>query len=147
VKANYRGLHATIKNDEWGFILANFQSMIPFSPESFVLPVLVEQVFYADAHGEPGWKIVLREVRGKRIFQTVGVPEASGIFALGQDVDHEGLCPPREVPKEDPRPSRTGRNLRRQEAFGPFQEEDVVFDRDVGGSGSSSEDDEVKGQD
>ena len=147
VKANYRGPNATIKTDEWGFTLANFQSMIPFGPESFALPVHVEQVFYAHASGEPGWKIVLRkEVRGKRIFQSVEVVEETGIFAPGQDDDHVALRPPGEVPEQDPCPRRTGRNLRRQEAFGHFQEEDVVFDRDVGASGSSSDDDEDAGQ-
>ena len=54
VKANYRGPNVTIKNDEWGFTLTNFHSMIPFGLESFTLPVHVEQVFYADASGEPG---------------------------------------------------------------------------------------------
>jgi hypothetical protein len=37
---------------------------------------------------------------------------------------------------------RTGRNLRREDAFGPFQEENIVFDRDVGGSGTSSSDED-----
>ena len=83
-----------------------------------------------------------KEVRGKRIFQSVGVAEESGTFAPGQDDDHEALRPPREVPEEDPRPPKTGRNLHHQEAFGPFQEEDVVFDRDVGASRSSSDDEE-----
>lgn len=143
VKANYRGPNATIKKDEWGFTLANFHSMIPFGPESFALPVHIEQVFYANASREPGWKIVLRkEVRGKRIFESVGVAEEAGIFAPGQDDDYEALRPPQEMPEHDPLPRRAGRNLRREEAFGPFQEEDVVFDRDVGASGSSSDDDE-----
>jgi hypothetical protein len=109
--------------------------------------VHVEQVFYADAYGEPGWKLVLRkEVRGKRIFQNVGVSDEGGIFAQGQDIDHEGLRPPREVPEVDPHPNRVGRTLRRHEAFGPLLEEDVLFDRDVGASGSSSDKDEGEGK-
>ena len=143
VKANYRGPNATIKNNEWDFTLANFQPMIPFGPESFALPIHVEQIFYADVSRELGWKIVLRkEVRGKHIFQSMGVAEESSIFVPGQDDDHEALHPPWEVPEQDPHPCRMGRILRHQEAFGPFQEEDVVFDRDVGASRSSSDDEE-----
>jgi hypothetical protein len=145
VQANYWGANATIRNDQWDFAMANFQSLIPFGPESFALPIHVEQVFYADTHGEPGWKLVLqKEVKEKRIFLNVGVLEENGMFVLGQDFDHDGLRPPRQVPKEDLLP--TSRNLCRDEAFGPLQEEHVVFNRDVGASGSSSDDEEDVGQ-
>jgi hypothetical protein len=96
----------------------------------------VDQVFFCDAHDEPGWKLVLqKEIRAKRIFQSVGVVEDEGMFHTGRDADHE-------VPEFDPPPMRTGRNLRREDAFGPFQEENIVFDRDVGGSGTSSSDED-----
>jgi hypothetical protein len=132
-----------VKKDRWGFMLANFQSQIPFGPKSFALLVHVDQVFFCDAHDEPGWKLVLRkEVRGKRIFQTVGAAQDEGMFHIGQDEDHEGLRPRTDVPEFDLPPVRIGRNLRRQDAFGPFGEENIVFDRDVGGSGSSSSDED-----
>jgi hypothetical protein len=140
MKANYRGLHATIKNDEWGFIMAYFQSMIPFSPKSFVLPVHLEQVFYANAYVEPDWKIVLcKEVLGKHLSNWEGT---WGIKYLCSRIRYwsQGLRLPQKVPEEDPRPSKTGRNLRHHEAFGPFQEEDV------GALGTSSKDNEAKGQ-
>jgi hypothetical protein len=132
-----------VKTDRWRFTLANFQSQIPFGPESFALPVHVDQVFFCDAHDEPGWKLVLRkEIRGKQIFQSVGAVDDEGMFHTGRDADHEGLTPCTEVPEFDPPPMRTGRNLRREDAFGPFQEENIVFDRDVGGSGTSSSDED-----
>jgi hypothetical protein len=52
-KANYRGPLATTKKDKWGFTLANFNSMVPFGPEAFVLPTHVDQVFYCDARRDP----------------------------------------------------------------------------------------------
>jgi hypothetical protein len=84
----------TVKKDKWGFTMANFESQIPFGPESFALLVHVEQVFFCNAHDEPGWKVVLRkEIRGKRIFQSVGVAEDRGMFQPSEDADHEGLRP------------------------------------------------------
>lgn len=140
VKANYRGNAATIKKDRWGFTVANFARLIPLGPESFALPMHVAQVFYSDARGEPGWKIVLRkEVRGKRVHENVGVEEAAGIFDAGMDGDHEGLRPPAVVFEENPDPSRTGRNIQREDAFAEWIEEpNAVYDGNVGDAGSSS---------
>jgi hypothetical protein len=53
-KANYRGPHATIRKDKWGFTLANFDSMLPLSPEAFALPAHITQVIYCDARELPG---------------------------------------------------------------------------------------------
>jgi len=35
VKANYRGRNAIVKKDEWGFTVAKFRTLIPYSYESF----------------------------------------------------------------------------------------------------------------
>jgi hypothetical protein len=53
IKANYTGQEAMVKMDKWGFILANFESIIPLGPESFVLPMHVDQVLYVDARESP----------------------------------------------------------------------------------------------
>ena len=45
VKANYRGVNATVRRDRWGFRLANFQSCEHFGKESLVFPKHCEQVF------------------------------------------------------------------------------------------------------
>jgi hypothetical protein len=52
----------------------------------------VDQVFFCDAHDEPGWKLVLcKEVRGKQIFQSVGATQEEGMFQTDEDDDHESL--------------------------------------------------------
>jgi hypothetical protein len=84
--------------------------------------------------------VLRKEVRGKRIFQNVGVAEDQGMFQTGADADHEGLRAAADVPEVDPPARQTGRNLCRQEAMGHFEEENRVFDRDIGESGSSSSD-------
>ena len=45
VKANYRGVHATIKTDRWGFTLANFDTLSGLGSESFAFPIQCDQVF------------------------------------------------------------------------------------------------------
>jgi hypothetical protein len=78
---NYRGQNATVKNDKWGFTFANFEPQIPFGPKSIALPVHVDQVFFCNAHDEPGWKVILKkEIQGKHIFQIVGVSQEQGMF-------------------------------------------------------------------
>jgi hypothetical protein len=61
VKANYTCNSATIKKDEYGFTLVNFNSLIPIFDQSFVFPIHVEQVFSPSDPKERGWKIVLRK--------------------------------------------------------------------------------------
>jgi hypothetical protein len=43
VKVNYNGNNATIKQDEYGFTLVNFGSLIPISNQSFAFPLHVKQ--------------------------------------------------------------------------------------------------------
>jgi hypothetical protein len=46
VKANYNGSSATIKHDEYGFMLVIFSSFIPIVNQSSVLPLHVGHVFF-----------------------------------------------------------------------------------------------------
>jgi hypothetical protein len=103
----------------------------------------VDQVFFCDVHDEPGWKLMLRKkVQGKQIFQSLGTAQDERMFQTSEDDDHEDLRPRTKVPKVDPPPLQSGKTLRIQEAIEPFQEENIVFDRDVGRSGSSSSDED-----
>ena len=44
VKANYKGRKTTVKKNEWGFTIANFNAMVPFGYESFAF--LVPKFFF-----------------------------------------------------------------------------------------------------
>jgi hypothetical protein len=119
--------------------MANFTSRVLFSLESFTFPLHIEQVYYADAHEEPRWRIVLRrEVHGQRISGEDGVAEAEGLFEMGGDVDHEGLLIPKIIIEENRRTLCTGRNIHLKEVFEPTRDDWKFLKRDVGDSGSSS---------
>ena len=53
VQAISNGPGATMKRDDYGFTLVNFNRLIPISAQSFVFPIQVEQVLFSDCHGEP----------------------------------------------------------------------------------------------
>lgn len=141
VKANYRGRNATVKKDEWGFTMANFNSLVPFGYESFAFPRNCDQVFFSDDEDEPGWKVVLRiEVRGRRVDNEMEEEEEAEIFRMGNDNDFEGLNATTAVPETNVDPLTTGRNIRMNDILGEGMEEtSLLFDRDVGES-SSNED-------
>jgi len=42
VVANYEGTNATMKRDDYGFTLVNFEHPIPLSTQSFAFPMHVE---------------------------------------------------------------------------------------------------------
>jgi len=118
VKANYEGNNASIKKDKWGFTLANFRRPIPFGGESCAFPMHVEQVYFVDAREDPGWKIVLhKEIRGRRMYGDYGVNDEDGMFVIGDDTEHEGLCPAPVIAEKNEAPIPTGRILRRDEAL------------------------------
>ena len=48
VMANIVGHNVTMKRDEYGFSLVNFDRLVPLSAEFFAFPLHVEQVFFAD---------------------------------------------------------------------------------------------------
>jgi len=135
VKANYKGRNATIKEDEWGFTLANFGSMVPFGYESLAFPIHCQQVFFSDDEEEPGWKVVLKtEVRGHRIDNEIEEEELE-MFAMGRDSDFEGLRAATEDPESIPEPMEGGRNIEVQQVFNDLGNDDAsLYDRDIGES-------------
>ena len=134
VKANYRR-NATVKKDEWGFTVANFNTMVPYGYESFAFPIHCDQVFFSDEEDEPGWKVVLRtEVRGRRVDSLMEEHDEIPMFAMGADSDFQGLRMPEEVPEINPDPLPSGRNIRLNEVLNEVVGEAVVFDRDLGES-------------
>jgi hypothetical protein len=141
VKANYRWRNATVKKDEWGFTLANFNAMVEYGYESFAFPIHCDQVFFADEEDQPGWKVVLRtEVRGRRVDSEMEEQDEIPMFAMGADSDFEGLRAPEELPEINPDPLPTGRNIRLNEVLNArVQEEADVFDRDLGESSEEGE--------
>jgi hypothetical protein len=141
VKANYRGRNVTVKKDEWGFTVANFNTMVPYGYESFAFPVHCDQVFFSDEEGEPGWKVVLRtEVRGRRVDSEMEEHDEIPMFAMGADSDFQGLRVPEEVPEINPDPLPSGRNVRLNEVLNEEGEEEaVLFDRDLGESSEEGE--------
>jgi hypothetical protein len=141
VKANYRWRNATVKKDEWGFTVANFNAMVEYGYESFAFPVHYDQVFFSDEEDQPGWKVVLRtEVRGRRVDSEMEEQEEIPMFAMGVDSDFEGLRAPEELPEINPDPLPTGRNVRLNEIMNEVVgEEAVAFDRDLGESSEEGE--------
>ena len=141
VKANYRGRNATVKKDEWGFTLANFNTMVSYGYESFAFPVHCDQVFFLDEEDNPGWKVVLRtDVRGRRVDSEMEEHDEYPMFAMGADSNYEGLRAPDEVPEINPEPLPSGRNVRLNEVLNDVVEEEaVLFDRDLGESSEEGE--------
>jgi hypothetical protein len=141
VKANYRGRNATVKKDEWGFTIANFNAMVPFGYESFAFPVHCDQVFFSDVEEEPGWRVVLRtEVRGRRIDSDRTEEEEIPMFAMGSDIDFAGLRAPDIIPETEADPLPTGRDIRLNDILNEvLGEQAVVYDRDVGESSEDGE--------
>ena len=141
VKANYRGTNATVKKDEWGFTMANFNSLITFSYESLAFPKNCDQVFFSDDEDECGWKVVLQtEVRGRRIDNDMEEAKEAEIFRMGANNDFGGLSATSDnvEPDEDPLPTR--RDIDMNDILGEgVDEASLFFDRDVGES--SEEDD------
>jgi hypothetical protein len=66
VVANHERSTTTIKHDEYGFTLVNFEQLIPLLAQSFAFPMHIKQVFFVeDARSPRNWKVVLRmELRG-----------------------------------------------------------------------------------
>jgi hypothetical protein len=48
VVANYKGPATTMKRDEYGFTLVNFERLIPFLVQFFAFPMQINQVFFVD---------------------------------------------------------------------------------------------------
>ena len=116
VKANYRGPSATVKRDQWGFTIANFERMVLFSRDSFALPLQVQLVFYCDCDELPGWKVVVRsEPRGKRVLGNVLDVEDGPLFRQGRDREFTGLQIPESIEEGSQAPPSSGRVIRMSE--------------------------------
>ena len=141
VKANYRGRNATVKKDEWGFTIANFNTMVSYGYESFAFPVHCDQVFFSDEEDNPGWKVVLRtDVRGRRVDSEMEERDEIPMFAMGADNEFQGLRAPEEVPEGNPDPMPSGRNVRLNQVLNEVLEEEAsLFDRDLGESSEEGE--------
>jgi hypothetical protein len=46
VKANYRRRSATVRKDEWGLTVANFNTIVPYAYEYFAFPVYCDQFIF-----------------------------------------------------------------------------------------------------
>lgn len=59
--ANYERTTTTVKGDEYGFTIVNFERLIPFLAQSFTFLMHIKQVFFVeDARSPRNWKVVLR---------------------------------------------------------------------------------------
>jgi hypothetical protein len=47
VVANYEGSATIVKHDEYGFIVVNFEHLIPLLVESFAFQMHIEQFFFS----------------------------------------------------------------------------------------------------
>ena len=57
----------TMKRDEYGSTLVNFNRHIPISTEFICFPMHVEQVFFSESPVERGWHVIIqKEPRGRR---------------------------------------------------------------------------------
>lgn len=95
VQAVMAGPRATMKHDEYGFTLVNFDRCMPHSVNSFAFPVQVQQVFFADITSQAGWKVVLRkDPRSTRVASSteMAMPEIQSLH-IGNAADHPGLLP------------------------------------------------------
>ena len=139
VKANYRGINATVKKDRWGFTVANFNRMLDFGEDSFALPSHVQQVFYSECPKSPGWRVVIRtEPRGRRVVATSTDMQEGLLFQSTRDDESDALRVP-DVVSEDPQESANGGQYVRVESVVDNTEAETteVFDRAVGESSES----------
>ena len=80
------------------------------------------------------------EVRDQRVHSEMEAEEETEMFRMGGNVDFEGLRTSAIVAEGNPEPLSTGTNIRVNDILGQrIEEEDEVFDRDVG---ESSEDED-----
>ncbi len=86
VKANYKVTRMTMKRDEYGFTLVNFNEMLPFSKDFFAFPIHLEQIFFSHDPSELRWKVVLNnEPQGKQIENAKGSGPKINLLTIGSD--------------------------------------------------------------
>jgi hypothetical protein len=92
VKARTKGVHSTVKRDDYDFTLAKvLERETQLGPNSFVFPINVQQIFFSDEGRDREWKVVYRvDVRSRRSPLQFAV-EYSVILNVGRDEDFKGL--------------------------------------------------------
>jgi len=75
----------TLRHDEYGYLMANFERLQPANREPYVFPATVKQVFFSDDATHRGWKVVLdKEPRGVRCVADEEEPQLGpNAFAAG----------------------------------------------------------------
>lgn len=136
VKASYRGANATVKKDQWGFTVANFDRMITFGRDSFAFPSQVEQVFFSDYLESPRSKVLVRtepRERGSwRLLRTWMVDSCSNMAGTMSTQVSE---PPILFRRTLLRLTAAGRMIRLLEIVDDeIPDELGTFDADMGGS-------------
>jgi hypothetical protein len=92
--ANMIGHNVTMKRDEYGFSLKNFDRLVSLSAESFAFPLHVEQLFFADDLNNHGWKMVpQKELRGAKVVSSKDFMPDIGCLSLGNVEEHCELVP------------------------------------------------------
>jgi hypothetical protein len=96
VRANYRGVGATMECDEYGFTLVNFNHMLPISEDSFAFPIHIQHVFFSNDPGNnDGWKVVIKnEPRNRRVQCAKDKMAEVPCLTLGNDENCAGLANP-----------------------------------------------------
>ena len=83
--------------------------------------------------------VLRKEVRSRRVHGDLGAFQDRGMFSMGQDAEHEGLCIPEGHDDVNRAPLHTGRAVRREDVFPAWLDEGVVAEPDLGESGTSSD--------
>jgi hypothetical protein len=93
VVANYKKSNATIRQDEYGFTLVNFEHLIPLLTQSFTFLMHDEQGFFVEDVKSPRiWKVVLCQGlkrHGSEFTRELNLELA--LFNVGNNVDHIGV--------------------------------------------------------
>jgi hypothetical protein len=110
VKANMRGVNATMKHDTYGFTLIRPNRCIWYSSDSFAFPLYMQQVFFVDDVKNLGWKVVLRkEAKSIRVASESGRRIDVQNLSVGRDDEHPGLTlPATEADRENAQPDLRG---------------------------------------
>jgi hypothetical protein len=88
--------NAKVERDRYGFLLGNFNTVLPLGPKSFAFPTQCQQVFFSDDkkyNAERGgdWKVVCAtDVRGRRGTHDLFSADIQ-MLGIGRDSDFQGL--------------------------------------------------------
>lgn len=113
------------------FTIDNFQIRLPFGYESLAFPLHCQHLKKNSI--ELGWRIIIKtKLRRHWIDTNILGKEESGMFALGENSDYDGLRIPFNIIKDSERPLPIGVHLDMLQET--LEENAMVFDRDLGES-------------